>query len=85
MEIINQGHYYDPPDEPEAEYCEECGEELMDGDSSCTNRYCPSKFDNDITRELAMEIVDLRTSLNEMKRKAESWKNLYDYLSKRST
>jgi len=63
-----QRNYENPPDEPEAEYCEECGKELEVLDdfgeggkyTKCINPYCPAKFDvNTTSRYMSQLIVEL--------------------------
>lgn len=55
--------WLNPPDEPEAVLCEECGEELEQGYHTgkllpCGNVYCPSKFDKGtVEREMAELLV----------------------------
>lgn len=61
----NFDSYYDPPDEPEAVICEECGQEEeiihdWDGaeDSRCANPFCPAKFIDPTIKEMAEKLVD---------------------------
>ena len=65
-----------PPDEPEAQFCEDCGEEMeevhdWDGVSShrCTNVMCPSKFNaGEVAFDMAVKIVELKDDLERAKR-----------------
>ena len=47
--------YLNPPDEPEAVFCEECGEEMTDGET-CKYQFCPSKFEGD-AKEMAYMLI----------------------------
>ena len=59
--------YLDPPEEPEAQFCEDCGKEMVEGNwyqgrglklenLHCPNRYCPAKHTG-IAQELAGELL----------------------------
>ena len=55
--------YLEPPDEPEAVFCEECGEEMEEIDSfdglrdmKCVYQFCPSKFEGD-AKEMAYMLL----------------------------
>lgn len=71
----NWDKYLDPPEEPEEEYCESCGEpmEVM-GElfekvyTKCSNLYCPSKHTG-LALNMAIELADTKASLDEMKKK----------------
>jgi hypothetical protein len=68
--------YYDPPEEPEPEYCETCNQELRYEENiagrgyTCDNPYCPDKLDG-LAKQLAEKILDLRDEV-ETKRLAVS-------------
>lgn len=47
--------YLEPPDEPEAVFCEECGEEMENGET-CKYQFCPSKFEGD-AKEMAYMLI----------------------------
>ena len=71
----NWDKYLDPPEEPEEEYCESCGEVWVEVENiggrrymECTNGACPDKHVG-VAREIALELADTRASLGEMKRK----------------
>ena len=77
MTIKNLDKYLDPPDEPEAEYCESCGEELewenssilpLKGGLKCTNPFCPDKHVG-IMKEMAELIVDQAETIDKLKTK----------------
>lgn len=60
----NFDNYYDPPDEPEAVYCEECGKEKIEidhfegmRDFICVNDFCPANFSG-VSQEMAIALVD---------------------------
>jgi len=66
--MSNPDWWYDPPDEDDAEFCDECGEEVewdFDPDyskrvpSSCDNPLCPSKHEG-IAKEMAEKIIELQ-------------------------
>ena len=59
--------YLEPPDEPEAVFCEECGEEMvrewkwsarnpMQNKLVCRNKFCPAKFEGD-AKEMAYMLI----------------------------
>lgn len=64
-----------PPDEPEAVYCEDCGEELSEihtGIGSyrhteyvCTNNFCPEKFAG-VPKEMAELIVEQKDTIQRL-------------------
>ena len=64
-----------PPDEPEAQFCEDCGEEMAeihdwDGVSShrCTNVMCPSKFNaGEVAFVMANHLVEVEQDLKDAK------------------
>lgn len=71
----NFDSYYDPPDEPEAVLCDECGKEMEEIDNfggqrdmKCVNSFCPSKFDG-IAKEMAYSLLDSIESLYHAKYK----------------
>ena len=55
----------EPPDDLEAKFCDECGDELelvsglVKGTHywKCTNEFCPSKFEG-VEREMAIALVE---------------------------
>lgn len=62
--------YLDPPDEPEAVFCDDCGEEMTvkhDG-MTCTNQYCPAKFEGD-AREMAELLIGAREEVKSLARR----------------
>jgi len=90
MNIKNLDKYLDPPDEPEAEYCESCGEEMeildnFDGQryTKCVNQYCPDKHVG-IMKEMAELIVDQAETIDELKTKIRrlEFKHWVDTVSK---
>ena len=64
-----------PPDEPETEFCEDCGEEMAeihdwDGVSShrCTNVMCSSKFNaGEVAYVMANHLVEVEQDLKDAK------------------
>lgn len=67
--------YLNPPDEPEAQFCKSCGEEMPILDnfggqrySECVNLFCPNKHEG-IAREMAELIVELRDEVNTLRHK----------------
>jgi hypothetical protein len=66
-----------PDDEPEARYCEECGEELewkpdmvrntpmCSGYWECTNSYCPEKWTAELPHNMAVELVETKGKLSD--------------------
>jgi len=77
MEDRNIEDTRQPPDEPEAQFCEDCGEEMEEdkwGDwmkhyMKCTNVMCPSKFNaGEVVFDLAVKIVELKGDLERAKR-----------------
>ena len=83
---LRNDRYYDPPDEEEAKYCEECNEELewkpdMVGNTpmcsgywECTNSYCPEKFEKYSDRNMPYQQVvkDMAKYLVEVEEKLKS-------------
>lgn len=74
--------YYNPPDEPEAIICEECGQELSvlarDISSTfCGNPFCPSKFrEKSIEREMAEKLVDALDTVSRLEVKVRLLNNM---------
>ena len=75
--------YLDPPDEPEAVHCDDCGEEMepkrdLTGDYyvECHNKFCPGKFEGDAKEmaELLIGANDLVKSLAAKLRMANNYK-----------
>ena len=71
---MNNERYLDPPDEPEAEICEDCGQELVESsgdipDFRCGNPYCPAKFiysslySGKMLSDMAEELVETTETL----------------------
>jgi hypothetical protein len=66
MSNFSRAHdrWLEPPDEPEAVFCDDCGDEMEEGRLTgellpCGNVFCPSKFkENSTEREMAIELVD---------------------------
>ena len=83
---LRNDRYYDPPDEEEAKFCDECGEELewkpdMVGNTpmcsgywECTNSYCPEKFEKYSDRNMPYQQVvkDMAKYLVEVEEKLKS-------------
>jgi len=69
--------YLNPPDEPEAVFCEDCGEEMEEGHLTgkllpCGNVYCPSKFDEGtVEREMAELLVGANETVKSLARKVK--------------
>lgn len=61
--MTNLDKYLDPPDEPEAVYCEECGQEMehhfeyKENWYICKNPFCPAKFEGE-AKEMAEKLVN---------------------------
>lgn len=78
MPIKNLDKYLDPPDEPEAEYCESCGKEMEILDefgeggkyTKCINPLCPDKFSGS-AKALAERIVELEDENAYLKRRVK--------------
>ena len=77
MEDRNIEDTRQPPDEPEAQFCEDCGEEMEEdkwGDwmkhyMKCNNIYCPGKFWKETRAyDMAVKIVELKDDLERAKR-----------------
>ena len=73
---MNNERYLDPPDEPEAELCEDCGQEMVENpanykasmpDFRCVNPYCPAKFEdlvgNGAVLGMAQKLVEVTETL----------------------
>ena len=65
-----------PPDEPEAQFCEDCGEEMEEdkwGDwmkhyMKCTNKFCPSKFNaGEVAFDMAEYLAEVEQDLRDTK------------------
>ena len=54
--------YLNPPEVPEAVYCESCGEEMEDGET-CKYQWCPAKFEG-AAAEMAIELYRLKDDKN---------------------
>lgn len=74
--MTNYDKYLDPPDEEEAQFCEDCGQELevkaryytIPNTLHCVNPFCPSKF-HGTAKEMACELADAQASIGDLKRK----------------
>ena len=89
----NFDSYYDPPEEPEAEICEDCGQELEVAhilpihskhygakDTYCPNQFCPSRFHGD-AKALAEKLVDTLDTVSRLENKIKSLKRILDIVS----
>ena len=62
-----------PPNELEAKFCDECGEEMeqnVDGKEiwdECVNLFCPSMFDEPIIKEMAELFVEQKEEISKLK------------------
>ena len=78
MPIKGLDKYLDPPDEPEAEFCESCGHEMEEIDNfgeggrdmKCTNLLCPDKHTG-AAKALAEHIVELEDIIERQKSKTK--------------
>jgi hypothetical protein len=61
--------YLTPPDEPEAVLCNDCGEEMENGET-CKNQYCPAKFEG-VAAEMANELVEALAEVKTLKAKVK--------------
>lgn len=75
----NWDKYLDPPDEPEAEFCETCGKEkpILDDFGGqkykeCVNPFCPIKHEG-TALEMAERIVELEETIEELNIKIRRW------------
>lgn len=71
----NWDKYLDPPDEPEAELCESCGQEKSILDEfgglkymECTNPLCPEKHSG-IAKEIAEKLAEANVEIDYLRRK----------------
>jgi len=88
----NFDRYYDPPEEDEIEYCEECGEELEIADNEdelvCKNVYCPgrlsglTKYAGTYVIQMAKHLAEVEQSLRETKTKLKYSVNREEYYKK---
>lgn len=64
--------YLDPPDEPEAVMCDDCGKEMeiRQGDMKCTNQYCPSKHEG-VAAEMAELLIGAREEVKRLAAKVK--------------
>lgn len=73
-----QRDYENPPDEPEARYCETCGHEMVEKNLSavgkvywiCENYYCPDEFtivdhyyEDGLVRNMAIHLAEVEEAL----------------------
>lgn len=78
-----------PPDEPEAELCEDCGNELEDKwdrlckehTFRCVNPYCPAKHEG-VAKEMAVVLSEVLEKNKRLKRKVAHQDSLIKLLSK---
>lgn len=83
----NFDSYYDPPEEPEAEYCEECGQEKTILENfggrdyyECNNDFCPAKFTGD-AKEMAQKLVDTIDTVSRLEGRVKRLKMILDVVS----
>ena len=72
MSNFSRSHdkYLDPPDEPEAILCDDCGEEMTakyDG-MKCANQYCPAKHEG-VAKEMAELLIGAREEVKSLARR----------------
>lgn len=66
--------YLEPPDEPEAKFCEDCGTEMdfenngQWADIVCKNLYCPSKHEG-VAKEMAELLIGAQEEVKSLARK----------------
>lgn len=73
---MNNERYLEPPDEPEAEICEDCGQEMTEIPGNyragmpyfkCVNQFCPAKFadllGNGVVLEMSQKLVEVSDDL----------------------
>lgn len=78
---MNLDKYLDPPDEPEAVFCDDCGEEMMSNPResyggrfidppsfSCKNRLCPTKHEG-VAKEMALLILEQQDTIYRLRLK----------------
>ena len=66
-----------PKDEPEAEYCETCGQEIEY--TECDNKFCPDKFSAKVVVQMAEHLVEVEQELSDLKVKFKMAENLENY------
>jgi len=69
--------YLNPPDEPEAVFCEDCGEEMEAQHSGmkCGNEFCPSNFDEGtVEREMAELLINAQEEVKRLVKKVRRLK-----------
>lgn len=96
---MNNERYLDPPDEPEADYCEDCGQE-MEYESPmtanqiefiCTNPFCPAKFEKykggtiSVVLDMAQKLVEVSEDLRSSTDSLEFVRNNLSWLQLRLT
>lgn len=59
--------YLTPPDEPESVLCDDCGEEMEDGEI-CKYQFCPARFEGD-AKEMAELLIGAREEVKSLARK----------------
>jgi hypothetical protein len=69
--------YLTPPEEPEAVFCEDCGEEMIEIDSfggardmKCVYQFCPGKFEGD-AREMAEMLIGATETIKSLAAKVK--------------
>ena len=84
--MVNWDKYLEPPDEPEAQYCDGCGEEMeltktyvvhdeTGFDAVCINPFCPDKHTG-VAKEIADALADSRATVGYLKRQILHLKRL---------
>jgi hypothetical protein len=74
--------WLEPPDEPEAVFCDDCGDEMEEGYLTgellpCGNAFCPSKFDG-TEKEMAQALVEYMDRAYTYEQRYTHMKNRYD-------
>ena len=76
--------YLNPPDEPEAIYCESCGEEMevkedLDGTTytKCNYKWCPAKFEGDAA-EMAEMLIGANETIKSLASKVKQLQRLLE-------
>ena len=76
--------YLNPPEEPEAVLCDDCGEEMeeVNGEMKCVNDFCPAKFEG-VAAEMAEMLIGAREEVKSLAmrlRRAENALKIIDAL-----
>jgi prefoldin subunit 5 len=68
-----QRDYENPPDEEEAVFCEDCGQEVeilvdLGGEryTACTNVFCPDKMNDEVSFNMAEKIVSQEEAIESL-------------------